>query len=108
MNKTWKTTVAGVLDIISGVLWIIGSVLFVLVLTGFSVGFGTPAGFTLVRLWFVVGALIIVGIMDIAGGILSLRRKKWIFALIGSTCAIPAGLGIITTLLIPRSRREFE
>jgi len=108
VDKTWKPTVAGILDVISGLLLVIGVVLFVLVLLGFSVGFGTPTGLTLVRLWLVVMALGLLGLIDIVGGIMSLRRKKWVLALIGSLCAVPAGLGIVATALIALSRREFE
>lgn len=108
VDKTWKPTVAGILDVISGLLWIAGVVLLVLVLLGFSVGFGTPTGLTLVRLWLVVMALGLLGLIDIAGGIMSLRRKRWVFALIRSLCAIPTGLGIVATVLVALSRREFK
>jgi hypothetical protein len=107
MDKTQRPVIAGVLCIISGAIWIIGVVLFALVVVGLMVGFGTTAGFALVRIWIFTIVLIFFGIMDIVAGVLSLRRKKWLIALIGSIFAIPVGLGIAAVILIALSKKEW-
>ena len=99
---------AGILDIIFGFLWILGVVLLVLILLGFSEVLTPPTGITLVKLKLMIVALVLVGLVDIMGGIVSLRRKKWLLALIGSLCAVPVGLGIAATALILLSKGEFE
>ncbi len=106
--KTWKPAVAGALNILSGILWILGTIFLFLVALGFSVGFGAPTGIRLIAFWLIFTALGLLGLLDMVGGILSLRRKKWALALISSVCTIPVGLGIVSAILIALSRREFE
>ena len=76
----------------------------ILGILGFSVGFGMPQGAALVRLWAILLALSLPGLLAIAGGISSLKRRRWLLALIG---VIPAGLGIASVILMVVSKNEF-
>ncbi len=114
MEKTWKPTVAGILDIISGVLGLIwAACLFI----GFSVTSGTcgiPVGDVPA---FVPGLILamaipqtIVSILALIGGIYAVQRKRWGWVLTGSIAAILAAtpLGIAAIVFTALSRDEFE
>jgi hypothetical protein len=81
MEKTWKPRAAGILCIIAGVLCVIPSIVVAWIYT--------PIG----------GALVIVALIPIVGGIYALRRRIWGLALAGSIFAlvVPA---VLVTLLI--------
>jgi len=81
MDKTWKPKAAGILCIVAGLLCLIPSIVVALI--------DTPIG----------GALVIVAIIPIVGGICALRRRIWGLALAGSIFAliVPA---VLVTLLI--------
>jgi hypothetical protein len=51
--------------------------------------------------------LVIPGVLYIIAGVLSLKRRGWILALIGSICTIPLGLGIIAVVLLALSKNDF-
>ncbi|PPD58443.1 hypothetical protein [Dehalogenimonas etheniformans] len=107
--KTWKPVAAGILNILSAVLWI-GSVLFIALLTlGLSVGFGSPIrGWGLVRVWTTFGVLMIPPAISVIGGIFSLRRRRWRLALAGAICAMPVFLGFASAILLILSKDEFQ
>jgi ABC-type lipoprotein release transport system permease subunit len=46
--------------------------------------------------------------MDIAGGICSIRRRRWFLAMVGSITAIPVGLGVAALILTMLSKNEFR
>jgi hypothetical protein len=53
-------------------------------------------------------ALIIPGLLALIGGIYARQRIKWVLAILGSICAIPVFLGVISTILVVTSRGEFK
>lgn len=53
-------------------------------------------------------ALFIPGVLALVGGIYARRRTTWPLVFIASICAIPAVLGIASTVLITLSRNEFK
>lgn len=108
MGKTVKPVIAGWLDIVSGIAWLLAAGFATLVAIGFSVGFGAPQGINLLRFWTVLVVLAAVGLMDIAGGICSICRRRWFLALAGSITAIPVGLGIAAVILTVLSKNEFR
>jgi len=108
MVRTNKPVIAGWLDIVAGIIWLFFVVLLILILIGFSVGFGTPSGVTQGRLWLVSITFALPGILAIAGGLFSIRRRNWMLALIGSICVVPLGLGIIAVVLLAQSRNAFN
>lgn len=105
--RTSKPVVAGWLNIVAGVLWLMAAGVLILVILGFSVGFGMPQGAALVRLWAILLALSLPGFLAIAGGISSLKRRRWFLAIIGSIGVIPSGFGIASVILLVRSKNEF-
>lgn len=105
--RTSKPVVAGWLNIAAGVVWLLAIGALILAILGFSVGFGMPQGAALVRLWAILLALSLPGLLAIAGGISSLKRRRWLLALIGSIGIIPSGIGIASLILLLRSKNEF-
>jgi hypothetical protein len=72
MEKTWKSTVGGILSIIAGVL---------------SILWGIFVGTEWLGSWPPLTA-IALGIIAIVGGIYALRRRRWGLALAGSICSL--------------------
>jgi len=118
MDDTWKSTVAGVLDLVAGVMNVIGAAvlacLAILVATvgagavheapqwPFMAGFALFCGLSLLSLVF--------GLVAVAGGIRALTRRSWGWALAGSIaalfCCLPLGIpALILTIL---AQPEFE
>ncbi|MDP2931650.1 MAG: hypothetical protein Q8O05_04010 [Chloroflexota bacterium] len=106
MEKTWKPGVAGLIDIISGVLWIIGAAFLSMVVLGFMVVFGP--GEAEQAFWLTLAGISLPGILAIAGGICSLRRRNWLLAMVGAVCVTPLGAGIAALILTVRSKDEFS
>jgi hypothetical protein len=97
ISHTNMPKVAGILNIISGIIIIM-------------ISFGgcknvINAGRTQDAWMF---ALLIPGSLALVSGIYARRRTTWFLALTGSICAIPAVLGIASTVLITLSRNEFK
>ena len=122
MEKTWKPTVAGILNIISGVSNLIGFVFMIFVVIAVSSSsafimkfipeevfpFGTGLIVTIIALIAVL--LAIHGIVPLIGGIYALQRKKWVFALVSSIVAIfgAALLGVVSTILLAMAKDDFK
>ena len=125
IQKTWKPTVAGILNIVSGVFGIIASIFLIIVL---SIGFGVlkwaldmpriealPA-FLPGLLWAITIPLVIISILALVGGIFALNRKRWGWALAGSIAAVFASipilrflpLGVVAIIFTAISKDEFE
>ncbi len=122
-SKTWKPTVAGILNIVGGALFILGAIAVLLGILFFipisrSTG---PGPVPEIGGWMIPGNLeailviaaiyfLTVGILPIIGGIYALRRKKWGLALAGSIAAIfgSSVMGILATIFTAMSRDEFE
>jgi len=104
MEKTWRATWAGILAIIAGCIGI-GIGAFVTVMGG-TIGALAGLGGMLTALG---AAPIGLGIVALIGGIVTLRRKAWGFALTGAIlacfCFLP--LGILAIIFVSMGRREF-
>ena len=107
VHRTSRPVVAGWLDIVAGLAWLLAVGVLTPIILGFSVGFGMPQGAGLVRLWAILLALALPGLLAITGGGASLRRQGWLTALIGSISVILTGLGIASVILLLRSKNEF-
>ncbi len=121
MENTWKPTVAGILNIISGVSNLIGFVFmifFIIAVNSSSVfvlrfipeevlPFGAGLIVTIIAL--IATLLAIQGILPLIGGIYALQRRKWLFTLISSIVAIfgATPLGIASTILVAVAKEEF-
>jgi len=114
MEKTSKPTVAGILDIISGVLGLMGAI-------SMFIGFGVVSGALGIPTGYIPGfvpelvlglaiPLAIIAILALVGGIYAVRRKMWGLALAGSIVAIFTflPLGIPAVIFAAQSRNEFE
>ncbi len=109
ITRTWKPVVAGILNILVGCI-----ILCMLFLFGIAAMIVKPVGGEITNV-NVSGLLLIlpgilISLLDIIGGLFALRRKRWVWALTGSVCAVigPTPLGIIAIVLIILSRNEFS
>ena len=136
MEKPWKSTIAGILDIIVGAMGLIAGVLLILSseLVGLlnmvdwssllnEMGGGWNPGaldlaerlpevlselpFTLLIAGLII---LILGIIALVGGIFSLRRIRWGFALAGSIIALIIGnvLGLLAIIFVAIGKNEFS
>lgn len=121
MERTWKPTTAGILSIIAGASGICGGALIAL-FAGIA-GMGSAALGVLVEEWIgvslgalagIIGAigagLIGVGVVALIGGIYTLKRRVWGFALAGAIlatiCSTP--LGVLAIILVSLGKKEFR
>ena len=121
IKTTWKPAVAGILNIIVGVVNLFGMFIVVVILVGIGGGMlaisrmadWMPVGLS----GFVEGVMVIIAILllvfsalPLIGGIYAVQRKNWVWALAGSVIAIlsSAPLGITSTVLIALAKNEFE
>jgi hypothetical protein len=120
MEATWKPIIAGILDIIIGVINLFGMFVVIGLLAAFGGGLLSIVRIAeMMPIWLsgmVHGILIIMAIMlavlsslPLIGGIYALQRKAWSMALVGSAVAIVSmpPLGIVSTVLVSLSRSEF-
>jgi hypothetical protein len=119
VEKTWKPTVAGILNIIAGVLSLLG---FIGVIVAIVIVSSSPFIFDYIPemvpitglletiMALVAVYLLITGVLPLLGGIYALQRKKWGWALAGSIVAIIGStvFGIASTILIALSNDEFD
>lgn len=137
MERTWKPTTAGILNLISGAMGIAGGVT-TIILGGFVGRLGglsaeisdalsewagawipkatdlqslitEVAGISSAILMAVGIMLLVFGVIALIGGIYAIKRQKWGLALAGSILALPAGgiLGILSIIFVSLGRREF-
>ena len=81
MEKTWKPTVAGILDIVSGAfafIWFIMLIIAIIVIGGATYFPGMEAipGFVPGILWSLAIPSLIIGVLALIGGVYALQRKK--------------------------------
>ncbi|UCH51927.1 MAG: hypothetical protein JSV54_04065 [Chloroflexota bacterium] len=116
MEKTWMPTIAGILDIVAGIVSFIG-IIFVVVgvsMLAYTGGIEPSMGIseTLILSIAVIFAIfaVIADILAIIGGTFALRRKNWGLALAGSIAAFFASilLGIAAIVFTVMSKNEFE
>ncbi|GAG52888.1 unnamed protein product [marine sediment metagenome] len=108
MERTWKSTVAGILCITAGTLTLI----FCMVVVVFGSTIGAFFGFGVTWEWSTFAIpLIVSASIAIVGGVCALRRRFWGLALAGSICALigPWGtLGILAIVFVSLGKVEFE
>lgn len=106
MQKSWKSTVAGVLAITGGAL-----ILLFASIISLSLVFAAPSANALIPAALFGGFFLALGIVAIVGGISALQRRRWGLALAGSICALmpPATmLGIASIVFITIARDDFS
>ncbi len=100
----------GILTIVGGVVGIIGGIVMSVFVSGLISTFGLP----LPGLTFAIPA-IVLGVIAIIGGTFALKRKNWVFSLIGAILSIAACvilgpaviIGILAVIFIVMGKREF-
>ena len=120
MEKTWKPTVAGILNIIAGALRLI--YFFFMIVAVVAVGsspfmwdsvpgmYPMTVGTVQTILVLIAVYSFVTGVLPLVGGIFALRRKKWGLALAGAIVAIIglSVLGVASTVITALCREEFE
>jgi hypothetical protein len=120
MEATWKPIVAGILNIITGIINLFGMFVVIGLLTVFGGGILSIVRVAeMMPIWLsgmVHGILIIMAILlavlsslPLIGGVYAIQRKAWSLALAGSavaTLSVPP-LGIVSTILVSLSWSEF-
>jgi len=100
----------GILTIIGGAVGIIGGIVVTVVLSGLISTFGLPLPGT----YFAIPA-IVLGVIAVIGGTFALKKKNWVFALIGAILSIAASailgpaiiIGILAVIFIALGKNEF-
>ena len=122
MEKTWKPTVTGILDIVAGAFSLVGLTLLIMGIAFFMItsatgGLNLPGRLPMsvpmgpaALLVAIALPLLIADVLAIIGGIYAIRRKKWGWALTGSIAALFAAwpLGIAAIVFTVMSQKEFE
>ncbi len=120
--KTWKSTTAGILTIISGALnglmaiGIIVAIIFVGSLSPIIMDYIPPEDAPFIMPLVVpilIGVLVLsiaATVFPIIGGVFALQRRRWGWALAGSIIAIFRTfiLGLLATIFVSMARDEFE
>ena len=109
-------TAGGTLSIVAGVFEVIGGVL-MLVTVGLAVLFGAMIGplwryqLPPIPFWLmiIIGlVLVALGGYAIIGGISAMRRKRFGVSLVGAMCSIPSvPLGVLAIIFVALGKREF-
>ena len=124
MERTWKPTTAGILNMISGAFFLFGGITVLGLLSQpkmampwanyamYSMGLGgTPSTSFVTTFIVTLGmALVVPGVVSILGGIYSMKRSVWGLALAGSVSTFISSifLGIPAIVLTALSKKEFE
>lgn len=122
MERTWKPTTAGIINIISGAFVLVGGIATAAALgtpvaeavagyVMYSVGSSatlTPSVVTMV-IGILAAVLIVIGIVSLLGGLYALRRSVWGLALAGAifTLFYLPPLGIPAIIFTALSKKEF-
>jgi len=110
-TKSGKSKTSGILMIVSGAIWVVstvfGSWFIWAIAKAFSDGSSSTMPFSVIAAYLMPFS--ILGILAILGGIASVRRRAWGFALTGAICSILCffPIGIIAVILTASSRQEF-
>ena len=118
-----KSTVGGILSIVAGALGLIGGLIILMLTLFMSSAFNDPAifgdfsttdGQFLTIFSVIYGGMaifgLIVGALGIVGGIFSLQRKHWGWALAGAIvgCLSFLPLGVASVVLVAMGKSEFN
>jgi hypothetical protein len=103
MNRRWMTIIAGICSIIGGIFGIV---------TGAGAAYWMTWLRTLTGFDWLTGmgaALIVLGIIALIGGIMTLKRKAWGFALTGAICALFPAVwpGVVAIIFVIMGRKAF-
>ena len=121
VQKTWKPTTTGILNIISGAISALSAIGLIIVISTVNtwqfllamvppedLPFVAPILSTVLIISLVLS--IIEAVFPIVGGVFALQRRKWGWALAGSIIAILGmfPLGVLSTIFVSLAKDEFE
>ena len=121
MEKTWKPTTAGILNIISGAISALSAIGLIIAISAVStwtfildmvppedLPFVAPLISTILIIILVLS--VIEAVFPILGGVYALQRRKWGWALAGSIISIIGvfPLGVLSTIFVSLGKDEFE
>jgi hypothetical protein len=111
LERSAKPAIAGVLNIVSGsfcLLAVLGLVIAAVVVAPFSQVGDLPLAVSALLI-IIALPLALLGAVSVVGGVFSMQRRMWGWALAGSiaTLLVSQLLGIISLVLTALSRREF-
>ena len=120
VQRTWKPTTAGILNIITGALNALGAIGLIIAIVAIGnidimrflppedAPFIAPLIGTILIILLVLS--IIEAVFPIIGGVFALQRRKWGWALAGSIVAILGTfpLGLASTIFVAMAKNEFE
>jgi hypothetical protein len=116
MQGTWRTTTAGILDIIAGV-WALCVVIVLFIVGGITSIIPDIPRWIATVLFSISIPIIILAVLAVAGGIANILKKSWGFALTGSIAAFFCSftfffwgfiLGVVAIVLTTMGRSEFK
>jgi len=112
LKSTWKTLVAGILDIVAGcfkLMGVLGLIIAIIAIESENRAYVHEVNPVYI-LTAIAVPLAILGILAIVGGIYTINRKNWALAIIGSIAAfLPFSLlGLIALILTAFARDEFR
>ena len=105
MEKTWKLSVAAVLDMVAGLIMLILGCLWAIMAVHLAILSAPYYGGWTAAPWFIIP---ILGIIALVGSVYVSKAKRWKWAVIGSACAALVGLGILALIFVIRSKKDFE
>ncbi len=119
MKLTWKPIMAGILDIVGGAIGMVGGLYIVALTSLFRViNQAFPIDTAFLQKWEQVVSSVIavpfivvfIGIISIIGGVYSLQRRIWPFALAGaiSSCIVFPFFGLPAIIITAFARDEFS
>jgi len=112
MERTWKPTTAGILNIVAGVIGVLLGIgvailaeIVALVAGAYIPGLPSGVVFELIGVPWVI-----LGVVAIVGGVFALRRRIWGLAYAGAICALLLTfiLGILSITFVSLGKGEFE
>ena len=118
MDKSWMPTVAGILEIIAGVVALLGALALIFVgsvttaVPEMTVDPDDDLPLALVSglIWALAALSLIAALLTITGGVVALRRTGWAWPLVGAITALFAALpiGFFALILVVLAEDELR
>ena len=118
MDRSWMPTVAGILNLIAGVLSLLGTLALIFVGTvvlavpemANEPDAELPLALAAGLIWALVALCLVATLLSIIGGIVALRRTGWAWPLVGAITAIFTAmpLGVFALILVVLAEKELR